>query len=60
VSKFAVYVIGFVIFAIGVGLGANLLGVPHAWIGVIMLVLVGMGIFMGATNTKRDDPPVSG
>jgi hypothetical protein len=56
-SKFAVYVIGFMIFAAGVGLAANLAGVPNKWIAVILLVLVGMGIFMGATQTKRDDPP---
>jgi hypothetical protein len=59
VSKFAVYLIGFVIFAAGVALAANLLGVPSRWIGVILLVLIGMGIFMGATQTKRDDPPVA-
>jgi hypothetical protein len=57
-SKFAVYVIGFMIFAVGVGLAANLMGIPNKWIAVILLVLVGMGIFMGATQTKRDDPPV--
>jgi hypothetical protein len=57
-SKFAVYVIGFVIFAIGIAFGAHLLGVPDNWIGVLLLVLVGMGLFMGATHTKRDDPPV--
>jgi hypothetical protein len=58
-SKFAVYLIGFVIFAAGVALAANLLGVPDRWIGVLLLVLVGMGIVMGATRTKRDDPPVA-
>ena len=58
-SKFAVYLIGYVIFVAGVAMGANLLGVPGRWIGVMMLVLVGMGIFMGATRTKRDDPPVA-
>ena len=56
-SKFAVFVIGFVIFTVGVGLAANLLGVPNRWIAVILLVMVGMGIFTGAQNTKRDDPP---
>jgi hypothetical protein len=59
VSKFAVYLIGYVIFVAGVAMGANLLGVPARWIGVMMLVLVGMGIFMGATRTKRDDPPAA-
>jgi hypothetical protein len=27
-SKFAVYVVGFVIFSVGVALAANLLGIP--------------------------------
>jgi len=57
-SKFAVYVIGFVIFTAGIALAADLLGVPPRWIAVILLVMVGMGVFMGAQNTKRDDPPV--
>jgi uncharacterized membrane protein YiaA len=58
-SKYAAYLIGYVIFVAGLALGANLLGVPMRWIGVMMLVLVGMGIFMGATRTKRDDPPTA-
>ena len=58
-SKLAVYLIGYVIFVAGIALGANLLGVPGRWIGVMMLVLVGAGIFSGATRTKRDDPPVA-
>lgn len=54
-SKFSLYLIGYVIFVGGIALGANLLGVPGQWIAVIILVLVGMGIFLGATNTKQDD-----
>jgi hypothetical protein len=58
-SKFSIYLIGFVIFVAGVSLGANLLGVPPRWIAVMVLVLIGVGIFAGVTNTKRDDPPTA-
>jgi Mn2+/Fe2+ NRAMP family transporter len=58
-SKFSTYLIGYVIFVAGVALGANLLGVSSRWIAVVILVLVGIGIFAGAANTKRDDPPTA-
>jgi Mn2+/Fe2+ NRAMP family transporter len=58
-SKFSTYLIGYVIFVAGIALGANLLGVPSRWIAVVILVLVGLGIFAGATHTKRDDPPTA-
>ena len=56
-SKFSIYLIGYVIFVAGIALGANILGVAPRWIAVMILVLVGLGIFAGATSTKRDDPP---
>lgn len=55
-SKFSIYLVGYVIFVAGVALGAHLLGLPPMWIGVIVLVLIGIGIFMGASSTKHDDP----
>ena len=58
-SKFSTYLIGYVIFVAGIALGANLLGVSPRWIAVVILVLVGAGIFAGATHTKRDDPPTA-
>lgn len=55
-SKFGIYLMGYVIFVAGVCLGAWLLGLPPIWIGVVALVLIGIGIFAGASKTKRDDP----
>ncbi|MBW3534334.1 MAG: hypothetical protein KY453_03805 [Gemmatimonadetes bacterium] len=54
-SKFALYLIGYVIFVAGVGLAMNLLGIPPMWIGVTVLILVGLGIAGGANKTKQDD-----
>lgn len=55
-SKFSIYLVGYVIFVAGICWGAWLLGVPPVWIGVAALILVGIGIFAGANATKRDDP----
>ena len=54
-SKFSLFLIGYVIFVAGVALALSLLNVPGLWIGVTVLILVGIGVAMGATNTKRDD-----
>ncbi len=54
--SFGLYLIGFVIMIIGLAVGAHLLHVPPAWIGVGVLVLVGLGILTGVSNTRRRDP----
>jgi hypothetical protein len=56
-SKFSIYLIGYLIFVAGVGVAMMLLNVPSKWIVVGMLVMVGLGIVAGTTATKRDDPP---
>ena len=55
-SKFSLYLIGYIVFVAGVALGLSLVGVPPTWIGVAVLILVGLGVAVGATKTKRDDP----
>jgi uncharacterized membrane protein YiaA len=55
--SFVLYLAGFVIVAIGVALGAHLMHVPGKWIAVIVIILVGLGIVMGVTTTRRRDPP---
>ena len=55
-SKFSLFLVGYVLFVGGVALALTLVGVPPTWIGVTVLVLVGLGIAVGATKTKRDDP----
>jgi len=56
-SAFVLYVAGFVVLAGGLIYGAFLLHVPHAWIGVGALVLVGLGIMSAVSHTKQKDPP---
>lgn len=56
-SSFGIYIIGFIIVIVGLALGAHLLGVPSTWIGIGIIVLVGIGILSGVNRTKRPDPP---
>jgi hypothetical protein len=55
--SFPLYLVGFLVFTIGVALGAYYLNVPARWIVVIVVVLAGLGIVSGVTNTRRRDPP---
>lgn len=54
---FGLYLLGFVIVIIGLAWGASALGVAPLWIGIGALVLLGIGIFSGATRTRQKDPP---
>jgi hypothetical protein len=56
-SSFGIYIIGFVILIVGLALAANMLGVPSVWIGIGIIVLIGIGILSGVGRTKRPDPP---
>jgi energy-coupling factor transporter transmembrane protein EcfT len=58
-SSFALYLIGFVIFTLGLAFAAAKLGVPAVWIWIGVIVLIGLGILKGATSTRRPDPPMS-
>ncbi len=54
--SFGLYMIGFIVLIVGIALGAYLLHVPAAWIGVGVIVLIGIGILTGVTSTRRPDP----
>ena len=54
--SFGLYMIGFIILIIGVGLGAHFAGVPPRWIGVGVVTMIGLGILLGVTSTRRPDP----
>ncbi|HUF14029.1 MAG TPA: hypothetical protein VMN78_13075 [Longimicrobiales bacterium] len=56
-SSFGIYQIGFIVFIIGVAIGAYLLGAPPLWIAVGAIILIGIGILTGVSRTKRQDPP---
>ena len=56
-SSFATYLIGFFILVIGLAWAAILLNVPPLWVGVGVVVMIGLGILMATRNQKPKDPP---
>ena len=54
--SFALYIIGFIIFVIGVSYVAYLAHIPSHWIVAGDIVLVGLGIITGVTGTRHRDP----
>ncbi len=55
--SFVLYLIGYVIFLAGVAWGLSVIGVPQLYITIAVVVLLGIGIFTGATRTRSKDPP---
>jgi hypothetical protein len=53
--SFAIYLIGYIIFIIGLAVGAHLLHMPPRWIGVGVLILAGLGILSGVARTRQRD-----
>jgi hypothetical protein len=54
--SFGIYLVGFIVLIIGLATGAHLLHVPPRWIGVGMIIMVGLGILTGVTTTRNRDP----
>jgi hypothetical protein len=48
--------IGFVILVAGLAYAASLVGASPQWIAAGVLVLIGVGVAMGATRTRQRDP----
>ncbi|HEY8671873.1 MAG TPA: hypothetical protein VIL63_13600 [Terriglobales bacterium] len=55
--SFGIYAVGFVILLCGLIYGAVLMHIPHRWIGVGAIVLLGIGILSGVQATRQKDPP---
>jgi protein-S-isoprenylcysteine O-methyltransferase Ste14 len=55
--SFGIYIVGYIIFILGIAIGAHLASVPPQWIGVGVLCLVGLAIVHGVTATRQKDPP---
>jgi hypothetical protein len=55
-SSFATYLIGFLILIGGLALAAYLLNAPPVWIGVGVIILVGIGVLSATRRTKMRDP----
>jgi hypothetical protein len=54
--SFGIYMVGFIVMIIGLAIGAHLMHIPNQWIGVGVLVMIGLGILLGVTSTRRPDP----
>jgi hypothetical protein len=57
--SFALYMVGFIIFLAGLIWAAVVAGVPQLYIGIGVLVLLGIGIFSAVSKTRSKDPPVN-
>lgn len=48
--------VGFILFLSGVIWGAVVVGVPHLYIGIGSLIILGIGIFSAVGRTRSKDP----
>jgi hypothetical protein len=56
-SSFSTYLIGYIIFVIGLAVAAVLLNAPPMWVGVGVVILLGIGIMAATRGEKSKDPP---
>lgn len=56
-SSFALYIVGMIVLIGGLAYGAHLAGLAPQWIGVGVIVLMGIGIVSAVSKTRQKDPP---
>lgn len=54
--SFGIYMVGYIILLIGLAVGAFMMHIAAQWIGVGMLIMIGLGILLGVTSTRQRDP----
>ncbi len=54
--SFGIYLIGAVIFLGGIAWGMATLHVPAQYIGIAVLIVLGIAIFTGVSRTRAKDP----
>jgi hypothetical protein len=55
-TNFFVYMIGIVLVVAALAYGANLAGLSSAWIGVLALLTLGLGIMGAIVKTRQKEP----
>jgi len=53
--SFALYLVGFVVLTGGVAWGLVTAGVPHLYVAIACVILIGLGIITGAAKTRSKD-----
>jgi hypothetical protein len=53
--SFVIYLVGFVLFTAGIAWGLVVAGVPHLYVAIASLILVGLGILTGVSKTRTKD-----
>jgi hypothetical protein len=54
--SFSLYLVGFILLVGGLAYAAYLMGLAAQWIVIGAIILLGIGIFTGATKTRQKDP----
>ena len=54
--SFTIYIIGYIILIAGLAYAARLAHIPQQWIGVGIVILVGIGIMSAVARTRQRDP----
>jgi hypothetical protein len=55
VMSFGIYLVGYIILIVGLAMGAHLMHMPTRWIGVGVVVMIGIGVISGVTATRNRD-----
>lgn len=53
--SFGIYLLGYIILIVGLAIGANMMHMPPRWIGVGVLIFIGIGIISAVTATRTRD-----
>lgn len=54
--SFALYAVGYLILIAGVAYLAHLMHIPQTYIVAVVVILLGIGVVTGVTNTRHKDP----
>ena len=54
--SFALYLAGFVLITGGVAWGLVVAGLPHTYVAIACVILMGVGIISGVSRTRAKDP----
>jgi len=53
--SFGIYLIGYIILIVGLARGAHMMHMPPRWIGVGVVIMIGLGVISGVTATRNRD-----